>query len=390
MATPPPPGPQQPEGPYPPPVQGPYQGPYQTWGQGYSPYNRPAPVNGLAIAALVLGILCFLPAVGLALGTAALAQIKKRGERGKGLAVGGMVMSSLGIALVVLAFVTGGAHDFRDGFKSGAGDSAGSAFSLRKGDCFDAPGGSSKGLTYHVDKVPCAGKHDAEVFAHFTMSGSRYPGHSEVVGFADVKCRALEDKYAMDAWAVPDDVEAYHFIPTPGSWNRGDHEISCMFQSRDGKGGLTGSLRKDDFTLNADQFAYLQAADVLKEAMDTAPAAMYVGDDLRGYRAWATRMSVALDNQAHLLRGHGWFPAAEKPVAALVDDIEASRKEWTKAAAAQDADTFSAHYKKGLKLIDPKKTVTARKVLGLTTTPPSSHEGGGGQGNGGSGSGVEV
>ncbi|MCX4436335.1 hypothetical protein [Streptomyces mirabilis] len=54
------------------------------------------------------------------------------------------------------------------------------------------------------------------------------------------------------------------------------------------------------------------------------------------------------------------------------------------------ADTFSAHYKKGLELIDPRRTVTARKVLGLTTNPPSNDEGGGGRGNGGSGGGLEV
>ncbi|MEU1028880.1 hypothetical protein ABZ402_09040 [Streptomyces mirabilis] len=45
---------------------------------------------------------------------------------------------------------------------------------------------------------------------------------------------------------------------------------------------------------------------------------------------------------------------------------------------------------KGLKLIDPRRTVTARKVLGLTTNPPSNDEGGGGRGNGGSGGGLEV
>ncbi|MER5800294.1 hypothetical protein [Streptomyces mirabilis] len=91
-----------------------------------------------------------------------------------------------------------------------------------------------------------------------------------------------------------------------------------------------------------------------------------------------------------LRAGHGWCPAAEKPVATLVDDVEASRKEWTKAAAVTDADTFSAPYKKGLKIIDPRRTVTARKVLGLTTTPPSNDGGGGSRGNGGSGGGLEV
>lgn len=396
MAIPPPPGPERPEGPYPPHVQGshqgPYQGPYQVWGQGYSPYNRPAPVNGLAIVALVFGILCFLPAVGLVLGIVALAQIRKRGERGKGLAVGGMVMSSLGVALLVLTVATGGASDFWDGFKGGMNDSArtGTVFSLRKGDCFDEPGHSSKSVTVHVDKVPCAGSHHAEVIANFAMSGAGYPGRGSLRDVADTKCRTFERAYTMDAWAVPDDVRLYHFIPTRDSWNLGRHSIICMLENGDGKSALTGSLRRDGFTLNADQFAYLQAVDALDEALRAAPAAQYVDDDVRGYKEWAAGVSAALDDEAHLLRGHGWFPAAEKPVATLVDDAEAARKEWTKAAAATDADTFSAPYKKGLKLIDPRRTVTARKVLGLATTPPSNDGGGGSRGNGGSGGGLEV
>ncbi|MGW1757867.1 hypothetical protein [Streptomyces mirabilis] len=50
----------------------------------------------------------------------------------------------------------------------------------------------------------------------------------------------------------------------------------------------------------------------------------------------------------------------------------------------------SGHYKKGLKLVDPRRTVTARKVLGLTTNPPSNDGGGGSRGDGGSGGGLEV
>ncbi|MEU9285279.1 DUF4190 domain-containing protein [Streptomyces sp. NPDC048275] len=395
MAIFPPPGPQQPEGQYPPPYpQGQYpQGPYQVWGQGYSPYNRPAPVNGLAITALVLGILCFLPAVGLVLGIIALAQIKKRGERGKGMAVGGIVMSSLGVALVVLALATGGVRDFWDGIEDAANDSN-SAFSLEKGECFDAPDGGLEGLAYDVDKVPCAGPHDAEVFADFTMSGGSYPGDSEVVDVADAKCYALKDAYAMDIWAVPEDVDVYYFTPTRTSWRLGDREITCMFGNTDENGSLTGSLRNDSLTLNADQFAYLQAANVLNAAMDSAPDETYVEDDLPGYKEWASRVSDALGEQADQLRGHGWHATADKPVAALVKDMEASRKEWAKAADAQDADAFYVHYDKGFKLIDPNRTVTARKALGLATPPPSYGEDGDsegeGRGDGGDGTGLEV
>ncbi|WP_330307077.1 MULTISPECIES: DUF4190 domain-containing protein [unclassified Streptomyces] len=420
MAIPPPPGPQQPEGQYPPPGTPPtapgvppgtpgmppgaypypqqtpypaaYPAPYQPWGQGYSPYNSPAPVNGLAISALVLGILCFLPAVGLVLGIVALAQIKKRGERGKGMAVGGMVMSSIGVVLVAVMVATGGARDFWDGFRDAANDSGSSdsAFSLSKGECFDAPGGSLEGVAYDVDKVPCAGKHDAEVFADYKMSGGSYPGDGAVTDAADKKCYALADTYAMDAWAVPENVDVYYFTPTSQSWRLGDREVTCLFGNTDAKGSLSGSLRNDGTTLDVDQLAYLNAAHGINAAMDAAPDEEYVEDDLPGHKKWATKMSDTLTEQADALRRHTFAPAAAKRVAVLVKDMELSQKEWAQAAKAKDADTFYAHYEKGMKLIDPKKTVTTRKALGLATTPPAYDESGGGDSGGEGGTGAEV
>ncbi|GAA5019419.1 DUF4190 domain-containing protein [Streptomyces siamensis] len=451
MAIPPPPGSQQPEGQYPPPgtppgghpaypshPQGPYQQPgvypqpgahpqagepgpyqqsgaypqagepgpyqqpgaypqpgvpgqYQSWGQGYSPYNSPAPVNGLAISALVLGILCFLPAVGLVLGAVALAQIKKRGERGRGMAVGGMVMSSIGVVLLAVAVATGGARDFWDGFRDAANDGGGAAFSLEKGECFDAPGGALEGMAYDVDKVPCTGEHDAEVFADFELHDSGgYPGDSSITETADQRCYALKDSYAMDTWAVPDDVDVYYFTPTSQSWRLGDREITCLFGNTDEKGSLTGSLRKDSLTLDPDQYAYLGAAQILNRAMEAAPDEEYVEDDLPGHKKWAADVAEALGRQSDRLRGHTFAPAAGKPVAALVEDIGRSRKEWAEAAKADDAEAFYAHYEKAMKLIDPKKTVTARKALGLATTPPAVDEEGGDGSGAGSGTGMEV
>jgi hypothetical protein len=347
------------------------------------------PFNGFAIAALVLGILCCLPAVGLVLGIVALVQIKKRGERGKGMAVGGMVMSSIGVLLLVLMVATGGAGDFWDGVKEGA-DGTGSTFSLHKGECFNAPGDTLEGLAYDVDAVPCAGKHDAEVFAEVAAHGDSYPGDSAISAEAGDQCYALTDTYAMDGWAVPDNVDVYYFTPTPQSWRTGDREITCVFGNTDEQGTLTGSLRKDATTLDADQLAYLKAARILNRAMDSAPDEAYVEDDLPGHKKWATRVSGALAEQAGLLRGHTFAPAASERVAALVKDLDRSRKEWAKAADAPDADAFYAHYKKGVKLIDPKKTVTTRKVLGLATTPPKYDDGGGGDNGGEGGGGIEV
>ncbi|MEV6837639.1 DUF4190 domain-containing protein [Streptomyces sp. NPDC051133] len=143
MSIPPAPGPHQPQEP----PQAPYfpYAPYRPWTQGYRPYNRPAPVNGLAITSLVLGVLCCLPGLGLVFGLVALWRIRRRGERGTGLAVAGSVLSVIGLALWALMLATGGAADFWQGVRDGAHD--GARISPAQGEYVDAPGGAPGGET---------------------------------------------------------------------------------------------------------------------------------------------------------------------------------------------------------------------------------------------------
>ncbi|MFJ5301735.1 DUF4190 domain-containing protein [Streptomyces sp. NPDC088350] len=379
-----------PQGPPPPPgLPSPYgPQPYQTWSQGYTPYNNPAPLNGMSVAALVLGILCCIPGVGLVLGLIALNQIKKRGERGRSMAAAGMVLSAFGLMVWVLG-ATGAATGFWDDVKDSARNN--SSASPVKGECFDAPSGSLEGMAYDFDVVPCGGEHDGEVFAVVRMSGDSYPGDKKVTATADDRCYALQDSYAMDGWAVPDDVDIYYVTPTEQSWSLGDREITCVFGDTDAETSLPGgSLRNDATTLGPDQVAYLKAAHVLNAALDSAPDAQYVEDDLPGHKAWAGRVSAALTEQADLLDAHAWSGGSGKPVAALVKDLRAAQQEWAKAARASDADAFYAHYDKGAALIDPQKSVTARKALGLATTPPSYDGNGGGGDSRGGDTGLEV
>ena len=89
----PPPYGQQPYGQQQPPPYG--QQPYgqQTYGYGY-----PQPsggTNGLAIASLVLAFFCSL--AGLICGIVALNQIRERPQEGRGLAIAGIIISSLSI-----------------------------------------------------------------------------------------------------------------------------------------------------------------------------------------------------------------------------------------------------------------------------------------------------
>ncbi|MCL7428563.1 DUF4190 domain-containing protein [Streptomyces sp. YS415] len=375
MSIPPPPGPYQPPGPQDPAgPQGPYPpGPYAPYPyHPYHPYGRPAPVNGVAIAALVLGILCFLPAVGLVLGLVALAQIRKKGERGRGMAIAGSVLSSVGLALWTVTLSTGIASDVWEGFKDAASEN-GTAYALAKGDCFDSPSGSLEGATYDVEEVPCAGRHDGEVFAVITLPAGRFPGDDSVTRTAEDECYALEAEYAMDPWAVPDDAGVSYLVPTSQSWRFGDREITCLFGSTEDRGTLTGSLRNDETTLDADQLAFLKAMKAVDDVLYEEPED-YPEDDLPVNQDWAADVEAVLGEQVEALEGHGWPSAAEEPVDDLVAEMKDARTAWEKAATTEDADTFYEHYEAGWEYVDGPTTVTAREALGLATTVPS-HDG---------------
>ncbi|MEU1185446.1 DUF4190 domain-containing protein [Streptomyces sp. NPDC005820] len=404
MSIPPPPGPQQPQDPYQPPQpqgpqpQGPYQGPYpqgaypqtpygpgpyQVWGQGYTPFARPAPVNGVAIAALVLGLLCFLPAVGLILGIIALVQIRKRGERGKGMAIAGAVVSSLGLALWAVSLSTSVASEIWAGVKEGA---RGNSYSLAKGDCFDVPGAGFDQNVYDVDKVSCNDLHEAEVFGSIPLSGDDYPGDDHVTDKAEDECWTLQDAYVMDRWRLTDDVDVYYLTPTEESWAWGDREITCVFADTDASGSLSGTLRTDETTLDADQLAFLKAMDAVDEVLYAEPEE-YAEEDLDANKDWAADVRDVLAEQVDALGGHTWSGDAGKPVDALVEDMRDARADWAKAATAGDADTFYVHYDSGYAYVDGDTTVAAREALDLATTPPSYDEDEydeGGSGSGGS------
>lgn len=399
MATPPPPGPQPPHGggSFPSSGQPPQPYPYgaaaqpwgQAWGQPYPALQPPPPVNGLAIAALVLGVLCFLPGIGLLLGVVALVQIRRRGERGKGMAVAGIVLSTVGALLMTLAFTTGGARDAWDGFRDAA-NGAGGTFSVASGECFDSPSGSLEGYAYDVDIVPCAGEHDAEVFAAFSMPDGAYPGDGTVTDAADDECYARSETYAMDPWAFPDDADVYYFTPTRQSWRYGDREITCMFGNIDPEGSLTGSLRQDETTLDDDQFAFLEAEAILNDAFDRMPDTEYVEDDLPGHQVWASQVAGALERQSSALRAHDWEPAAEPEVTDYADALDRAREEWEAASEAGDGEDFNAHWGKAHRLTDGPKVVTAREALGLATEPPAYEYDDTGEGDGEDGSDAEV
>jgi hypothetical protein len=102
--------------------------PYQAYPPQYAPQQYPpqqywqpaAPnpgTNGFSIAAMVLGIIWIWwigSILAVIFGHIALAQIKKTGQGGHGMAVAGLVLGYIGVGVLLLAFAVGIASGFTD------------------------------------------------------------------------------------------------------------------------------------------------------------------------------------------------------------------------------------------------------------------------------------
>ncbi|MFD4377422.1 DUF4190 domain-containing protein [Streptomyces sp. NPDC058486] len=378
--TPPPQGPQPsvPAAPAAYPTPGPYAapGPYTSPGMPYAgvpgpygPYGQPAATtNGLAVGSLVSGIVCCLPPLGLVLGVFSLRQIKKRGQGGKGMAVAGIVLSSISTLLVVLGLVTGqiqeGVSAFRDGMREAA--SARMPMELRTGECFldDTEDGD---YTLGVQVVDCAEPHDAEVTGRFEVTGfDAWPGERKLEELGEKRCDAMIATYVRDTWSLTEETWSLYYFPDRQAWREGEHRIAC------GVGGeerTTGSLRSDATTLDAGQLAFLTHVNPIEEAILGEPEDD-PEDDIEANRAWAADVRAAIDSARSGLRGRTWEQSARAPMTAYLKSLDSASKEWAKLARAEDAESFWSAYDRAWDELPEDGSTDIRKALDLTHTPP--------------------
>jgi Domain of unknown function (DUF4190) len=97
---------------YPPPPPGGYgYPPTPPGGYGYPPPSQGVGTNGMAVASLVcslFGWLCLIgPILGLIFGILALNQIRQTGQRGRGMAIAGIVIGALAIAIITALGILG-------------------------------------------------------------------------------------------------------------------------------------------------------------------------------------------------------------------------------------------------------------------------------------------
>ncbi|TMR02654.1 hypothetical protein ETD83_11995 [Actinomadura soli] len=206
-----------------------------------APGSAPGRTNRFAVVALVTGLTgLVLLAVGFAI--AAFVQIGRRGEKGKGLAIGGLAASVAWVlvAAVALAVFVGSIFTTdRDASGRVTGKDKVLPAALRTGDCFTGlREGAFRNL---VTALPCTEPHDGEVIATLQMPGGEYPGDQKVAEAATGLCGRKMLQFRRSRYAR--DLAQYSIQPTKTSWNAGDRKLICLARYT-GSGTLTAPLAK--------------------------------------------------------------------------------------------------------------------------------------------------
>lgn len=192
---------------------------------------------------MVLGILggVLLSAI---FGFVALSQIRKRGDKGRGMAIAGLVLSGVWLVgfATIIAMAVGMQAD-RDA-NTGQVTKAGQldVFDLKDGDCFNNVPGDTATKVMSVSAVPCSEPHDAEVLGQVTVTSSTYPGDSQMAAEVEQLCY---DKVGprVEASPIADQLDMLYLYPTKESWAQNDRAGTCVAASNT-NGKLTAPVGK--------------------------------------------------------------------------------------------------------------------------------------------------
>lgn len=352
----------------------PYGYPPQGYGYGYG-YPRPATgTNGQAIASLVLGICGFLlatPVIGLIFGILSLSAVKKTGQKGKGLAISGIVLSSAWIAIFA-TFITIGVLAMPDPARrdaSGTVVSPGtiSVFALRTKDCFTWSHGltGSRGTeTSTVEVVPCSTAHDSEAIGSFTLAEDTLPAADDMHTESTKQCVKQLDASVPDPMSLPTGSHMEYLYPDRRAWDNGERQVTCFLQFPTAT--MTQSVIRDPSSYTVDQMVFLDADNPVTEAVD-ALRETPKSADISVLRQRAADVVDAVQGEESRLKSHQWSAEAQPAVDALIANHEAVARIWTQAEASSDATTFFDAARQAYAAFSVKDLVAVRNTLGLTT-----------------------
>jgi hypothetical protein len=196
--------------------------------------GRQDKTSGWAIASLVLGLIGGAP-LSVIFGIVALVRVRKHRQKGKGLAVGGIMLSCVWIVIVAIVGTS-----ILNQAKLGSNGQVikGGKLSVAKlvvGDCFDNPSGGQDIAT--VSAIVCTQPHNAQVYGKFDLAGSDLSYPSKITQLAANGCNShisdLSQKLVTKTMTI-------RFIyPEPDAWKQGDRTVNCLIVS---PADVSGSL----------------------------------------------------------------------------------------------------------------------------------------------------
>lgn len=190
--------------------------PYAPYAQPYSfaqPPPQPQTTSGFAIASLVLGILGGV-LLSVIFGIIALGKTKPGGQRGRGMAIAGLALSSVWTLILALAIILAVMSP----------DHTVSALDAKVGQCLsDVPTGTR---VSSLNTTGCDQPHAAEIVAVLTMPDGSFPAESVLKRYKD-KCRDALSSYSSTAMQDPN-VDLAVMPPSEQSWAHGDRAMVCI------------------------------------------------------------------------------------------------------------------------------------------------------------------
>ncbi|HWS35666.1 MAG TPA: DUF4190 domain-containing protein [Actinoplanes sp.] len=183
----------------------------------------PTRTNGWAIGALVISI-CGGVGIGTVLGFVfgliALREIRRQPQKGRGLAIAALVISSLTAVLLLVGVGYGSTEEIR---KSRAGIEDVDVTALKKGDCINEFDTTVR--LYDVPVVACTQPHEAEVYLTFTFPTGPFPGVTAVEKQSEEACLQAFTPYDTTENA---DLDVYYLYPqNTGDWTK-DRSVTCL------------------------------------------------------------------------------------------------------------------------------------------------------------------
>jgi hypothetical protein len=177
--------------------------------------------------------------VAVALGIAALVQISRRPQAGKGMAIAGVVIGALvstGYVLVIGLLIAFASSSTDDSGAPDPGTTSAYIDELGIGDCFDDTSADDQ-----VARRNCPEAHDGELVAIVSLPDGTYPGDQAIEKAAD---RACTPPFGTYVGKSRDQSELYlaWWTPDQYTWDSGDRRVFCVAYGP-GDQKLTGSVK---------------------------------------------------------------------------------------------------------------------------------------------------